>query len=324
MRARWALPFVLLLAAPAAGAHEGGGRVVALVTAETQNQLIAFDLASHRVIHRFHLAADPENVDGRPGVRMAVVVSTRGHAVTLIDTESLRIVRVLRRFTAPHIAAITPGGRYAYVTDDGSGELNVIDLRRRRLVRRVFVGLGAHHLSVSPDRTRTWVALGERAHRIVMLNSTRLARPRVLASFAPDGEAHDLAFTPSSARVWVTRDDSPRVAVFDAGTHRLMRTFSGGRPPQHVAFVPRRRFVPAAGFVTSGYGRTIQLRNARRRFLYGSFRIDYGSFNLGLGGGYLATASLYRGTLTLFSGNISPLGHWHLAPATRDVALVVR
>ena len=294
---------------------------LALVTAETKNQVIAVALPSGRVVHRFHVAADPENVDGRWS--RAVVVSTRGRAVTVIDA-GMHIVRVLHGFTAPHIARITPNGGYAYVTDDGSGKLDVIALGRPRIVRRVFVGIGAHHIAVSPDGRRTWIALGEQARRIVILDTSRPAHPRVIGQLTPRGEAHDLAFTPSGARVWVTHADSSRVDVYDARTRRLLKSFSGGAPPQHVAFVPRRRFVPAAGFVTSGYGRTIQLRNARTGALYGAFPTDYGSFNIGLGGGYVAIASLLRGTVTLFSQNLSQLGHWHLVPATRDVALVLR
>src|SRR5439155_14932082 len=94
------------LAAPAGGARSGGDHWVALVTAETENQLIAVDLPGGHVIKRLHLPADPENVDGRPDVRTAVVVSTAGRAVSLVDTRHLRVVRILHGFTKPHIAAI--------------------------------------------------------------------------------------------------------------------------------------------------------------------------------------------------------------------------
>jgi YVTN family beta-propeller protein len=310
------LPLVALSVAVLAGsAQGGGGQWIGLVTAETEGQVIAVRLPSGSVIRRFHLPADPENVEARSGVRTALVMSTRGQAVTLIDTRTLRIERVLRGFSAPHIAAITPTGRYAYVTDDGSGKLSVIDLRRRRVVRRVFVGLGAHHLTVSPDGRRTWVALGEDAHRIVVLNSSHVRHPRVFGRLVPRGEAHDLAFTSSGARVWVTHSNSSRVDVYDARTRRLLKAFSGGAAPQHVAFWAKR------GYVTSGYGGTMQIRRARTARLLRTVRTAYGSFNIGIGGGTVATSSLLRGTLTFLDGDGTRLGQRHLAQATRDVAV---
>jgi YVTN family beta-propeller protein len=297
---------------------------VALVTAETENQLIAVALPGGHVLGRIHLPADPENVEARPDVRVAIVVSPDAGAVALVGIRALRVVRVLHGFRSPHIAALTPSGRYAYVTDDASGKLSVIDLRRRRVVRRVFVGLGAHHLAISPDGRRTWVALGERAHEIAVLDTSSLVRPRLMGRLTPPEAAHDLAFTPSGARVWVTSDESSRVSVFDVRTHRLLKSFAGGSPPQHVAFL--RTISTRKACVTSGYSGTMQIRDARTSRLLRTVPTDYGSFNIGVarGGDYLLTSSLMRGTLTVFDyANGRLLNQWHLAPATRDVAVAI-
>jgi len=321
---RFLLPLlaVLVLATPAGGARSGGAPV-ALVTAETLNQLIAVELPSGRVLRRISLPEDPENVEAQPGLRIAVVVSTRAGVVSLVDTERLRVIRKLGGFRSPHIAALPPDGKYAYVTDDGSGKLNVIDLARRRVIRRVFVGIEAHHLAISPDGRRTWVALGEHARSIVILNTSNPLRPRVIGRFEPGGEAHDLAFTPSGARVWVTSANTSQVGIFDARSHRLVRTFSAGSPPQHVAslyFEGRGRM-----YVTSGYAGRMEIRDAESGRPRHSAGTAYGSFNIGLGGGLLLTSSLERGTLTELD-NVTGrrLGQWHVAPAARDVALVVR
>ncbi|MGE5434996.1 MAG: hypothetical protein ACM3S3_09460, partial [Candidatus Doudnabacteria bacterium] len=72
------------LIAPASQARtEGGGTPVALVTAETMNELLAISLPDGRVLKRLRMPADPENVEASD--RTAVVVSTRGAAVTLVD-----------------------------------------------------------------------------------------------------------------------------------------------------------------------------------------------------------------------------------------------
>ena len=105
---RRALLLASLLFAPALHAAVQGGTPVALVTAEKQNQLVAVELPSGKVLRRLTLPADPENVDARPGVGTAVVVSARAGAVTLVSVSALRIVKVLRGLGSPHIVAIDP------------------------------------------------------------------------------------------------------------------------------------------------------------------------------------------------------------------------
>src|SRR5712692_1186915 len=228
------LCFATLVAVGSAGAAGRGGEPVALITAESENQLLAVDLPSGRIVRRVTLPADPQNVEVL-GLDAVVAVSTRAGAVTVLEPRSLRVIRVLRGFGAPHIAAIHPTGEWAYVTDDARGELAVIALPSGRLVRKLYVGLGAHHLAVSPGGDRLWIALGERARTIVVVDTSAPSRPRVVGRFDPGFGAHDLAFDPDGTRVWVTSDQRNDVAVFDASTRRLLFRVPVGPPPQHVA-----------------------------------------------------------------------------------------
>jgi hypothetical protein len=125
------------LLVPASQARVAGGSHVALVTAETLNELVAVSLPSGRILKRLHMPVDPQNVEAYAGA--AVVVSTRGGSVTLVDPRSLRVRKVIRGFGAPHIAAFSPDGDYIYVTDDERGQVAVI---LGRLIRKVFVGRG--------------------------------------------------------------------------------------------------------------------------------------------------------------------------------------
>ena len=139
-----------LLFLPSSVAATSGGRPVALVVAEASDEVFAVSLGPHggRVLERVRLD-DPLMV-AAPLRGPAVVVNPHG-TVTLLAWHSLRPIKVLRGFDRPEVAAIAPGDRYAYVSDAGSGRLVVIDLSRRRIVHRVFVGPKAHHLDVSPD-----------------------------------------------------------------------------------------------------------------------------------------------------------------------------
>jgi hypothetical protein len=70
-------------AQPSTTAAIRGGTPIALVTAETENELLAVDLDSGKIVQRLQLPAQPENVDVRP-VGTFVAVSTRAGAVTLM------------------------------------------------------------------------------------------------------------------------------------------------------------------------------------------------------------------------------------------------
>ena len=305
------------LLAPASQARtEGGGTPVALVTAETMNELLAISLPDGRVLKRLRIPADPENVEASD--RTAVVVSTRGAAVTLVDLRRLRVVKVLRGFGSPHIPLTGRDGRFAYVTDDARGQLVVIDLERRRVTRRVYVGYGAHHMAEDGPGNWLWIALGERARSIAVVDVSNPACPRLSRHVDPLGSAHDLAFTPGSARVWVTYGDRSQVGVFSASTGKLVRLIRAGSAPQHILFGP------AAGgghaYVTSGDDGTMRIFSARTGRLLRLVPTSYGSFNLATYGSFVATSSLYRGTLIEFDENGHRRVTRHVAPAARDLA----
>jgi DNA-binding beta-propeller fold protein YncE len=316
-----ALFLLAILAVPASHAARQGGEPVALVTAETQSQLLAVGLPSGRIIRRLRMPADPENVE--PGARIALVVSPDSGAVTLVDVQRLHVRKVLRGFGAPHIALHlpVPYSQFAYVTDDARGQLDVIRLSTGRVLKRIFVGFGAHHMSLSPDDRRLWIALGERARSIAVVDSTRPASPRLIGRVDPKGLAHDLAFDPDGSMVWVTYDDRSTIAVLSARTGRRLYSLPAGSPPQHIVF-GEGRYAPYA-LVTSGNDGTLRIFGRRRRRTVRTLRTPPGSFNVAFDGSFILTSSLTRGTLSAFDFRGRGLLAKRLAPAARDVALVV-
>jgi DNA-binding beta-propeller fold protein YncE len=308
------LLLLAVIAVPATHGARQGGHPVALVTAETQNQLLVVALSTGTVESRLRMPSDPQNIEADE--RTVVVVSTRAGAVTLLDSRRLSVTRAFRGFVSPHIAELSPDGAYAYVTDDATGQLVVIGLARKRIVRRLYVGLGAHHMDFSPDGRRLWIALGERAHTIVIVNSTSQARPRVLRRFQPGGLVHDLSFAPGGRRVWVTYDDRSTISVLDARSRKTLFRLPAGSPPQHVVF---GRYA----YVTSGNDGRLRIFSTNGRLL-GVAATPAGSFNLSLGpAGGVLTSSLTSGMLTELTDSGHATGTRHVAPAARDVAGVL-
>ena len=326
---RRGLPTLVLLATAAAiaassmSAARAGGTPVALVTAETENSLLAVSLDDGSLLRRLALPADPENVVVGAGVT-AIVVSARGHAVTLLDWRTLNALKVLRDFGAPHLAAVAPDGRWAYVTDDARGQLVTIALASRQVVDRLAVGAGAHHLTISPDGRRLWLALGEQARTLVVVDTTNPGRPRILRHFDPGIAVHDLAFSPDGSQVWLTSSNSQTVTVVDAHSARRLFAVPAGRPPQHVAFNYSVSKLSRFAYISSGYSSRIEMVDARNGRVLRLARVPYGSFNLTTAGGLVVASSLMRGTLTELNEQLHLIRNVKVAPAARDVAVVVR
>jgi serine/threonine-protein kinase len=287
----------------------------ALVTDEAQNQLLVVSLPAGRLIGRATLPADPENVATAGVGGVVVVVSSRSGKVTLLDRDTLRPVGSFGGLIAPHIPQIAPDGEYAYVTDDAAGTVTVIRLADRKVTTTLEVGPGAHHLSFSPDGRSAWVALGESASAIAVLDTSDRAHPRLIGRFDPPSPAHEVSFTPDGRRVWVTSATGSDVTVLSTRSRRVLFTVPAGPPPQHVVFAS------ASAYLTSGYGSSIERVDTRSGRVLERVPAPYGSFELDASGAYVVASSLLRGTLAIYTPDLRLIRVVRVAPAARDVAI---
>jgi DNA-binding beta-propeller fold protein YncE len=307
-----------LLLVPAASARTSTDLPVAVVSAETSNQVIAVSLGSHggHVLKRVHVV-DPLMV-AAPLHGPAVVLSPATGTVVLLAWHSLRPTKVFHGFRNPQVARIAPGDRFAYVADGGTGDLTVIDLARQRIVDRVHVGLGAHHMSFSPDGKRLWIALSEVATTIVRLDTSDLRRPRIAGRLHPRVPSHSIGFAPDGRTVWVSSARAPEVTVYSAATGKIVKILPAARAPQEVAFSGAR------ALITSGYGSSLQAVLWRTYRRLGTVPMPYGSFNLATFSGQVVTSSLFTGQVVeLEAGTLHRFWTAKVAPATRYVAVSV-
>jgi DNA-binding beta-propeller fold protein YncE len=294
-----------------------GGTPLALVTADTEDRILAVDLTDMRVVRSLAVPHEPHGIEAVDQLNGALVMSNESGTVTVLDATVPQVRRVLEGFSGPRYAAGDPRGRFAYVSDDVAGQVVAIDVPAARVVGRVEVGKGARHIAISPDGTRVITSLGSKAARLALVDVTIPGRPRLVRTVPVDGLAHDVGFTPDGKFIWVTSGVDRRIAVHDARTLRTARVLPGDAPPQHVTFDDfLLRVYVASG--DSGTLRTYRLADAK---LLRTSRVTTGSYNVCALDGRVITPSLDNGRLTLLDSR--GLRSAHLAPHAHDACIVV-
>jgi len=292
---------------------------VAVVTTELRNQVAVLQLPSLRVARRIDIAADPKTVAAEPAKGGPIAVVSPGSGTVTLFGQRLQRVAVFRRFNSPQLAAFTPDGEYLLVTDAGAGMLSVIELTNHRVVGSVEVGEGAHHLAISPDGRRAWVALGETATAVVVVDIRNPRHPRVLRVIHPAVAAHDLSFSPDGRTVWVSSAHAGYVSVLRVSDGKEVARIPAGRAPQHVLFADGR------AYLTSGYGSSIEMVDPHTRRVIRSVHTPYGSFNLAAAGGRLVVTSVLSGEVTeLAAATLRRLHVTRVATVARSVAVLER
>ena len=177
-------------------------------------------------------------------------------------------------------------------------------------------------MAVSPDQRTAWVALGEAAHTIVVLDCAHLPGLRVIARIRPPVAAHDLAFAPDGRTVWVASAFAAHVTVFSARSRRVAATVPAGKAPQHVVFGGGAE--PDA-YVTSGYGGSMAMVDPRDRRIVRTAALPYGSFNLAASGRIVVTTSHVQGRVTeLDARTLHTIMSARVAPEACALALARR
>jgi DNA-binding beta-propeller fold protein YncE len=265
-------------------------QAVALVTADLESQLVAVDLPGGHVREHVPTLPSPRSVE-RVG-RSAVVAHSDIGAVTLVDWPSLSVGHVLHGFGEPRYTAGHPDGRHAWITDAARGEVVALDVLRGRVLGRATVGPKARHVTLDRSARTLWVALGSKAEEIAVVDVAEPSRPRLVRRFRPPFLAHDVGFAPDGRHAWVSSGDRNQLAVYDAGSGRVLSRPYGDAPPQHVTFAG------GLAFVTSGWSGTLRVHRVDGRPLFRTV-VPVGSYNVQQTDGWVVTPALGRGYLTV-------------------------
>jgi DNA-binding beta-propeller fold protein YncE len=171
-------------------------------------------------------------------------------------------------------------------------------------------------VTLDPSGRTVWAALGSSAPAVAVVDVRDPSRPRLRRRVRAPFLVHDVAFSPSGARVWVTAGRERRIAIFGARGSRPDVLLDADEAPQHLAFGP------TTAYVASGEGPSVRVHALDDGRLLRTQRVPFGSYNVQAGAGAVVTPSLARGTLTV----LDRAGRVHrevaIARAAHDACIV--
>jgi YVTN family beta-propeller protein len=130
-----------------------------------------------------------------------------------------------------HSLAIVPGRDEAWVTDYGGGDIAVVDLRTKRTIAKIQVGLGPVHVVFNAAGTRAWVT-NLQTNDVSVVD---VAARHVIATVPVGLHPHGLAITPDGAQVWVACGGAGGMWVLDTRTNKVTAEVPAGIIPHGVA-----------------------------------------------------------------------------------------
>jgi len=154
-----------------------------------------FDFHSGGKIKDIDTGQECEGVGVSPDGRWVWAGNRAEDTVSIIDTQSLQVVKMLQSPGFPYRVEFTPNGKYALVPHARSGTLMVGDVAGQRVVRYIPLGLtrvdnpSTAGVYPHPDNVHAFVTVRNDNSMLVLNLETGETLARVEVQASPDGVA---------------------------------------------------------------------------------------------------------------------------------------
>jgi len=128
---------------------------LAFASLSQEDKVAVIDPATRKVIKKMSVGTIPIQVYASPDSRLLFVANqgTRkrpGKTVSVINLESLDVVKTIETGPGAHGVVVSADGRYAYVTNIYANSVSVLDVKDLKIVATVPVGKGPNGISLTP------------------------------------------------------------------------------------------------------------------------------------------------------------------------------
>lgn len=172
--------------------------------------------------------------------------------VAVIETASLRLVRLLKAGSDPEQFDVSADGKRLFISNEDAATLSVLDIATGAIETSVPVGHEPEGVRVSPNG-RWVVVTNETGNSVTVVDAKSFA---VLHTLSVGQRPRDVAFTPDSATIYISGEFASsvyRAAVPGGGpVERLLQLRKDDRPMGIVLDAQRKRL-----YVSTGRGGTV-------------------------------------------------------------------
>jgi YVTN family beta-propeller protein len=229
----------------------------------------------------FRVAAIPALAMCAPVAAETLLIGNKGEdTVSFVDLETGQERARVATGRAPHEIAISPNGKQAAVVAYGGTTLDIFDVKKAALVKRIdiapnaaphgIVWLKRGLLVVAAEKSKSVVVVDPRrgsvdaiptdqagSHMLVVspdqhtayvanimagtVSVIDLARKSKVADITVGGNPEGIAITPDGKHLWVGDDSSPRVRVVDLATRQTIETLPTDSIAIRIAISPDGR-----------------------------------------------------------------------------------
>lgn len=139
---------------PAQVGFTADGRL-AFASLSQEEKVAVIDPVARKVIRKVAVGTVPIQVYATPDNRLLFVANQGtkkrpGKTVSVINLETLEVVKTVETGPGAHGVAVARDGRYAYVTNIYANSVSVLDVKGLKVVATVPVGRGPNGISVMP------------------------------------------------------------------------------------------------------------------------------------------------------------------------------
>jgi YVTN family beta-propeller protein len=182
------------------------------------------------------LGKTPSHVAFTADSKIAFITLQDSNELAAIDLDSQTVLWKMTTGKVPAGVWMTPGDQYLLIGITGEDNVQVIDWKNRKEVKRIMTGKGAHNFRPLGDKKHVFVS-NRIASTISLINMQTLEKVGDITGLpaGPD----DMEITPDGKTMWVTFRFSKKAGVIDIPSMKLVTVIPVGKSPHGVFFTPR-------------------------------------------------------------------------------------
>jgi DNA-binding beta-propeller fold protein YncE len=173
---------------------------------------------------------------------VAFIVNSAGASISVVDMTTQKEVRRIPTLREPHHVALTPDGRSLLVGDTAGNQIMFLDPSTGEVQRRLPI-TDPYQLGFSPDGKFLTVA-GLARNQVDIYDATTM---KLLKRFPVVATPSHLNYSPDSSTVFVSLQDSDKLAAFDLRTMTEKWAMPVGKTPAGVLWLNGKVLVADMG-----------------------------------------------------------------------------